>query len=335
MVIELDPGTPKAGAYKSGDTIAISQTRPDVNLDEILSALDGDTRSYLIVLLTAGGQAFSQPGAPADLRETFKRFEPTSRALDKVTTLLAGRRRNVKHVVHDLRLLTEALGDKDTQLAQLVDSSNATFGALADQAQNLRAALRELPPTLQQADTTLPKVQALGNDLGPTLQSLRPTARELAPALRETRPFLRQTTPIIRDELRPFARDTRPAVQDLRITAQRLVPITPRLTRTLKVVNALLNTLAFNPPGKEEGYLFWASWLNHAGASIFSTQDANGPIRRGQVIASCESLALLESVAATTPQIQALFDLLGAPASNSPICEQQAQPAAAARRRER
>jgi phospholipid/cholesterol/gamma-HCH transport system substrate-binding protein len=124
-------------------------------------------------------------------------------------------------------------------------------------------------------------------------------------------------------------------VHDLRITTTRLLPITPRLTRTLKVVNALLNTLAFNPPGAEEGYLFWASWLNHAGASIFSTQDANGPIRRGQVIASCSSLSLLESVAATNPQIQVLFDLLGAPASNSPICEQQAKAAAASRRHKR
>jgi phospholipid/cholesterol/gamma-HCH transport system substrate-binding protein len=325
MIVELDPGNRSAGAYKSGDTIPIWRTRPDVDFDEILSALDGDSRSYLMVLLTAGGQAFSEPGAPADLREAFKRFEPTSRDLDRITTLLAERRRNITHVVHDLRLLTGALGNKDTQLAQLVDSSNATFRALADQAQNLRGALQELPATLQQADTTLPKVTTLADQLGPALQSLRPTARELAPALRETRPFLRLTTPIIRDELRPFARGAQPAVHDLFTTARRLVPITPRLTRTLTVVNALLNTLAYNPPGSEEGYLFWASWLNHAGASIFSTQDANGPIRRGQVIASCSSLALLESVAATTPQIQVLFDLLGAPASTSPICESQAK----------
>jgi ABC-type transporter Mla subunit MlaD len=221
MTVEMDPGTPKAGAYKSGDTIPIAQTRPDVNFDEVLSALDGDTRSYLIVLLTAGGQAFSEPGAPADLRATFKRFEPTSRDLDQITTLLARRGRNVKHVVHDLRLLSEALGAKDTQLAQLVDSSNTTFHALADQDQNLRGALRELPPTLRQANVTLPKVTALADELGPTLQSLRPAARDLAPALRETRPFLRLTTPIIRNELRPFARDARPTIRDLNQIALR------------------------------------------------------------------------------------------------------------------
>jgi phospholipid/cholesterol/gamma-HCH transport system substrate-binding protein len=152
------------------------------------------------------------------------------------------------------------------------------------------------------------------------MTALRPTARELGPALRETRPFLRLTTPIIRNQLRPFAREARPAVRDLRTTASRLAPITPRLTRSFEVINALLNTLTYNPPGSEEGSLFWASWLNHTAASIFSPQDAHGPIRRGTVVASCDSLRLLESVVSTNPQLDVLFQLLGAPPSNSPAC---------------
>ena len=37
MIIEMDPGTPKAGAFEEGETIPVSQTSPDVNLDEILA----------------------------------------------------------------------------------------------------------------------------------------------------------------------------------------------------------------------------------------------------------------------------------------------------------
>jgi phospholipid/cholesterol/gamma-HCH transport system substrate-binding protein len=319
MIIEMDPGTPAAGAFKEGETIPVTQTSPDVNLDEILSALDSDTRSYLAILLNAGGQAFGQPGYSADLRETFKRFEPTSRDVEKITTKLSERRGNLRRVIHNFRLLTEELGARDTQLAGFVDSSNANFDALAQQDANLRATLRELPPTLQQAETTLAKTTTLANELGPTMQALRPTARELGPALRATRPFLRETTPIIQKQLRPFAREARPAVKELRTMAQRLGPVTPRLTRTFEVVNSLLNTLAYNPPGSEEGYLFWASWANHAAASIFSTQDAHGPIRRGIVISSCDSLSLLENVTATNPQLAVLFELLHAPPSKS-VC---------------
>ncbi len=319
MIIEMDPGTPKAGEFKEGETIPVDQTSPDVNLDEILSSLDGDTRSYLAILLNAGGQAFDQPGYSADLRETFKRFEPTARDVRKINTLLSERRRNLRRVVHNFRLLTEELGDKDTQLAEFVDSSNANFEALAQQDANLRDTLRELPPTLQQAETTLTKAKTFADELGPTMQALRPTARQLGPTLVEVRPFLRDSTPIIRTQLRPFARGARPAVRELRTMSRRLEPVTPRLTRTFEVLNALFNTLAYNPPGKEEGYLFWASWVNHAGASIFGTQDAHGPIRRGTVVASCNSITLLENVVATNPQLEVLYELLEAPPAEQ-IC---------------
>jgi phospholipid/cholesterol/gamma-HCH transport system substrate-binding protein len=325
MIIEMDPGTKQAGEFKEGETIPVTQTSPDVNLDEILGALDGDTRAYLAILINSGGEAFSKPGYSADLRETFKRFEPTSRDVKAITGQLSERRGHLRRVIHNFRLLTEELGARDTQLAQLVDSSNANFQALAQQDQNLRATLRELPPTLQQAETTLGKTTTLADQLGPTMQALRPTARELGPALRATRPFLRQTTPIIRDQLRPFARSARPAVRELRTMARRLEPVTPRLTRTFEVLNALFNTLAYNPPGKEEGYLFWASWVNHAGASIFQTQDAHGPIRRGVVISSCDSLGLLENVVSTNPQLEVLFTLLHAPPAKN-VCPSVIEP---------
>jgi phospholipid/cholesterol/gamma-HCH transport system substrate-binding protein len=319
MVVEMDPGSKGSGELKEGGTIPVTQTSPDVNLDEILASLDGDTRDYLVVLLTAGGQAFRDKEIPADLRQTFKRFEPTAKSVEQITSKLKDRRQNLRRVIHNFQLLTTELGKKDTQLAEFVDSSNANFKALAAQDQNLRATLRELPPTLTQAESTLGKATTLANQLGDTSQALRPTARALGPALRQTRPFLRQTTPIIQNQLRPFSRQARPAVRELRAAVEKLQPTTPRLTNSFKVINSLLNTLAYNPPGAEEGYLFWASWVNHAGASIFGTQDAMGPIRRGSVIASCSSLGLLENVTSSNPPLKLLYQLLGAPASSA-VC---------------
>ena len=69
-----------------------------------------------------------------------------------------------------------------------------------------------------------------------------------------------------------------------------LAAATPNLTRSFKVINALLNTLAYNPPGDtSEGYLFWLSWLNHVGTTVFQTQDAHGPIRHGLIVLSCNT----------------------------------------------
>ena len=57
MFFELDPGTAKAGEFQEGDTIPVANTAPDVNLDEILSALDSDTQAYLKLLLVVGSLA--------------------------------------------------------------------------------------------------------------------------------------------------------------------------------------------------------------------------------------------------------------------------------------
>jgi phospholipid/cholesterol/gamma-HCH transport system substrate-binding protein len=223
-------------------------------------------------------------------------------------------------VVHNFSALTNEVGTKDKQLSQLVVSANANFSALASQDQNIRQSLRLLPGTLQTAKTTLVSAKALSKELGPTFSSLRPAARALGPSLRATRPFLRDTEPVIRTQLRPFAREARPTVRQLRIAADNLKPLTPNLTKTFRFVNALLNTVAYNPPGPdEEGYLFWGSWVNHMGATVFSTQDAHGPIRRGLFLASCTSFQLLEQIADTNPSLKVLADLLGAPRSSA-VC---------------
>ena len=131
------------------------------------------------------------------------------------------RERNIRRSIHNFRLLSQALGAKDDDLAALVDSSNRVFTAFANQDANLRASLQELPGALQATNTTLAKVDELGNVLGPTLGALRPGARALGPALVQTRPFLKQTTPIIQNQLRPFARAALPVAKVLRPAAQR------------------------------------------------------------------------------------------------------------------
>ncbi len=313
MYIEMNPGTKSAGAVPDGGTLPVSNTLPDVNLDEILSNLDADTRAYLQILISAGGQAFGTKGYPADLRETFKRFDPTARDTARFTSLLSQRRANLQRVIHNFQLLTTALAGRDHQLTQLVDASNANFQAIASEDQKLEETLQLLPGTLQTGSTTLTKADKLAQVLGPTFQALRPGARALGPSLAATRPFLKQTTPVIKNQLRPFSVKAQPTVHELRIAAQHLNPVAPRLTRTAQFLNVLLNELAYNPPGPEEGFLYWAAWVNHAGASIFSTQDAHGVVRRGLFITDCTSLGVLQAIEGLNPQLKVLIDLLNAP----------------------
>ena len=324
MVAELTPGTPSAGRLKEGEIIPISQTLPDVNLDEILSSLDSDTRNYLQLLLNDGAQGLGSKEKGRELAQAIRQLEPTARYAREINEGLATRRDNIARVVHNFSLLTDELGKRDTQLANFVQNSNAVFDTLAQQDTSLRAILQKLPGTLQVTQTTLGKVKTLADVLGPTTEDLRPAARALAPSLRQTRPFLRESTPVIRDEIRPFVRAALPTVQELRPAMRDLAAATPDLTSSFKVVNRLLNEFAYNPPGDEEGYLFWQSWVNHAGDSLFSTADAQGPIRRGLVVVSCSTAQLLDAVAGANPQLGTLVSLLNSP-SQQTICPKSTQ----------
>jgi phospholipid/cholesterol/gamma-HCH transport system substrate-binding protein len=320
MVLQLDPGSPSAGEIEEGGRVPVGNTLPDVNPDEVLAALDGDTRAYLQILLNAGGTAFrddqlatgEQPAAQ-DLREALKRFEPTARDGAKITRRLIARRNNIKRSIHNFQELSTALGAKDRQLAALVDSANANFEAFAQEEASLREALRLFPGALSQTATTLRDVDSLAQELGPTLEGLRPFARELGPSLRRQRPFLRDTTPIVRDQIRPFARDVQPTVRDLRAATRNLAPLTPGLNRTFKVLNAFFNTLAYEPPGNARSYLFWGGWAAHAGTTLTSLQDAHGPMLRGIVLATCTNLQTLAGLSLANPQLGMLSKLTNFP----------------------
>jgi phospholipid/cholesterol/gamma-HCH transport system substrate-binding protein len=295
MVVELDPGTRDSGPrVEEGYVVPVSNTLPDVNLDEILAVLDADTRAYLQLLLN--GAATGLEGQGRDLAQVWRRFAPTARDGAKLTKLLAERRRHIRRSVHNFATFVHALGDRDRELAEFVGSSNAVFRRFANQDANLQRTLALLPEALSGTRDALEKGKAFADNARPALAALTPGARALAGSLRATRPFLRETTPIFRDQIRPFTRAAQPVVRTLRPAAKGLADATPDLTTSFGVLNAFLNALAYNPPGQQEGYLFYLAWLNHISNSIFTGQDAHGPLRRGMLVIGCQAIKSLKPV---------------------------------------
>jgi len=297
MFIELNPGSVPAPLAKANWTIPIQNTLPDINPDEILSALDADTRDYVKLLISGAGEGLKGQGG--DLREVLRRFEPTFRDLGRVNGLLAKRHTNLSHLIHSLNLLNGELASRGPQLAQLVSSSAAVFHAFASEQANISRAVADLPGALHQTTVTLGKVQTFANVLGPTAEKLRPFARDLTPANRAVTPFARTATPLIRDQIRPFVVAARPLVRSLKPAAANLAQATPSLTRTFAVLNHLFNMLGFRPtgrpsppsnPNRDEGMLFWLAWLGHNAEAVFATADAHGPFRAVSQTTTCPTL---------------------------------------------
>jgi phospholipid/cholesterol/gamma-HCH transport system substrate-binding protein len=336
MYLSLNPGTNAAGAVPNGGTLPAANTQPDINVEEILSTLDVDTRNYLLLLLSGGAQLFHNgkatgaepsPAAVADLSGTFKRFAPLNRDTKTFTKLLKERTVNIRRSIHNLQEVTQALGGVDGRLTSLINSSNTNFAAISSQDANLEDALTLLPGTLQQTTQTLGKVQAFANQSTPALRGLVPFAHAFGPALRAATPLFRDTTPVIKNQLRPFSVAIQPLARILAPASAKLNVATPPLTRSVKVLNALFNTLAFQPRGSEQGYLFWGSWLAHNALSLTNIQDAHGAMVRGLFMGTCDQLNLFEvGLVTSDPALKPLITLLNAPsgpdllAANTPYC---------------
>jgi phospholipid/cholesterol/gamma-HCH transport system substrate-binding protein len=314
MFIDLQPGSKGAPVAKDGFTVPISNTLPDINPDEIYGALDVDTRDYLRLLVDGAGRGLQDRGN--DLREVFRRFEPTHRDLAKFTEVVAERRENLRRLIHNLHLVNEELAGKSEDLAQLVDTSAAVFRAFASQDQNISQAVNLLPGALEQTTDTLNKVQRFADTLGPAARDLTP----LGPAIEKANPAVttlaKEATPIVRNQIRPFTRAAQPLVKQLRPAAKNLATATPDLTRSFTVLNHLFNMIGFNPNGREgpekttreEGYLFWIAWLQHNGTNAFSTSDAHGVFRPVTVGGACGAI---RSSVAERPQLEFLEGLSG------------------------
>jgi phospholipid/cholesterol/gamma-HCH transport system substrate-binding protein len=324
MYLELDPGTRSAGRVPNGGSLSAASTQPDVDLSEILSSLDSDTRNYLVLLLSAGAQAFHDPGsgkgpapspaAVADLRSTLKRFEPLDRDTKRFAALLATRRANIRRAIHNLNLVTNAFGGVEGQLASLIRASDTNFSAIAANDAQLQQTLTEFPPTLRQSIATLNKVRGFANASTTTLQELQPFARDLGPALKASRPLFRDTTPVIAHQLRPFSVAVQPLAQTLAAGAPKLKATIPALSSSIGVLNSLFNELAHQPGKSQQSYLFWGSWLAHIADSLVSTQDANGAVLQGIFMNTCAGLSFYEKqIEPGSEPVGVILDLLNAP----------------------
>jgi phospholipid/cholesterol/gamma-HCH transport system substrate-binding protein len=324
MVAEVDPGTPDAGrALASGALLRTDRTASDINLDEVLASLDQDSRDYLTLLVTDGGDALNG-NRGQDLAQVFRRFEPLSRHVAEATRLVARRRARLKRLVGNLSQLSTELGARDKELATFVRSSAAVFRRFAAQTDNLQRTVALLPSTLDAGNTALAKVDTLSRTLRSASTNLDPAARALAPALREVGPFFDATTAPIRDSIRPLTREARPTTRALIPATGRLAEATPELTELTGVLNSLVNELAYDAGGKNAGsksFLFYVPWASHNTNSVMAGQDGIGPLRRSLVLVSCTSLGLLDTLAAPTrnPTLATLIQLLGIPKTEA-VC---------------
>jgi phospholipid/cholesterol/gamma-HCH transport system substrate-binding protein len=287
MQIELSPGSAGKPILRSAAVIPESATVPPTELAALLSSLDGDTRAYvqsLMRMLEVGTK-----GRAVNMRLLFGALGPTTRQARELADAITDRRRRMARLVTNVARVTRAAAD-DRQLASVVKTGNATLDAVAGQDAALRRSLEELPPTLQVTRSSLANAARFSSRLRPALRALSPAVSALPRTLHEATPFANDAERALRTQIRPLAREAQPVARDLGPAIRGLAAMSQPLTTVVRTTNYVLNELAYNPPGSDEGNLFWLAFFFHNFGSVFSLGDAHGPLGAAMALMNCSQI---------------------------------------------
>ena len=236
--IDVQPGTPSAGELPDGGSLPIAQTRGPVQLGQVFTALQADTRKNLQRLLDEYSTALQGEGADG-YRRSIPYWEPAYRSAAIVQDATLG------VLQHDLSEYIDASGRvargldrRPEALKSLIADFNTAAGAFAREARNLELTIDELPRTLAAAR---PALFALNEALPP----FRRFANDLEPSIAETgetidvaMPFLQQARGLVSEpELRGLANDLRPTAPAL----ARLTELTRPLYEQVRLASSCEN----------------------------------------------------------------------------------------------
>jgi phospholipid/cholesterol/gamma-HCH transport system substrate-binding protein len=226
--VDMTSGTPGSPKLHDGDTIPVTQTSYAVQLDQVLTSLQTDTRKDLQKLLEGFGTGLTRkPGAADDLtQDPDVKGKTAGEALNGSLTYGPAATKGATRVnsaflgteQHDLRKLIaglqKALGglsQNEEQLKDFFTDFNTTMAALASQQKPLGEAIRLLGPTLERANTYFAN---FSKALPPTQEFVHnfiPAVRETPATIDAAGPWLTQFTALVsRPELGGLLKDLRP-----------------------------------------------------------------------------------------------------------------------------
>ena len=287
--VDMEPGSPNAPTTDDGHTYPVNQTAYSVQLDEILTTLQGDVRSDLQLFLDQLGNALIKHGGAEGFRELYRTSAPAGKYTSQVNEAFLGTEPgDLPGLIRGLDRVVRGLGRNEEALQSLVTNFRVFAGSFAAEDVALGQAIEELPDTLEAARPAFANLNA-------AFPPLRAFAREALPGTRSTPATLRAATPFVEQiralvseqELRGLVSDLRPTIPQLAELSQRSVGFLNQSRALASCFNEVIIPWAndtVNPidpanqyPHEPAGRVFEETGYGLAGiASESRSGDANG-----------------------------------------------------------
>src|SRR5918997_1505612 len=223
--VDAYPGTSGKEVPKN-HTFPINKTDTPVQFDEVLTALQTDTREDLKTLLREYAAGLRGKGARG-FNRSIDHWKPAYRGTAIVSEAMLGEREHdLSGYIDRAGVVAGALDRNREQLKNLITDFHRTARAFASENEALEAAIAELPRTLRVARPALAALNASFPGLRGFARDLRPGVRSAGPTIDVSMPLLRQLRGLVSNrELRGLTADLRPTVPALARFTQQAVPL--------------------------------------------------------------------------------------------------------------
>ncbi len=301
--VELQPGSPSAPDFHSGGTIPITHTADPVQLDQVLDALNTDTRANLQEFLIEYGSGLTRKPTPEEdaqqepevrglngaqgLNKAYQRGPTALRGSAVLNQAITGSEpHDLSALVKSIGKVTGALNVHEQELGELIVNFNNFFNSFAVESAPLRTTVAELPTVLGGINRGFASLDA---SFGPT----KVFAHDILPGVK--------STPSLVTVAVPWIEQTQASLQPAELggVAQGLAAALPNLAKLegeqtplfhqTDLFNKCLTNLIYpagntklqdgsSTTGVENYKEFWYSLVGLAG--LGATFNGNGPVAK-------------------------------------------------------
>jgi len=193
--LRLGPGT--APKIPNGGVIPASSTTSAVDFDQLFNTLDAPTRKGLQDVIQGSASQYANAGKKAQaawqylnpaVASTSVLFREINRDTGKFTNFIVKSGN-----------LVSTIAQRQSDLSALIQHLNTTTSALASQHVALGQSIQRLPGFMRLANTTFVNLRSALDDLKPLVDDSKPVAPKLQKLLEQLKPLAEDSVPTVRD----------------------------------------------------------------------------------------------------------------------------------------
>jgi len=262
--VEIKDGPATNATIPEHGTIPGAMPSP-TEVDQVLNSLDPPTLANVRTLVNELDATVR--GHEGDINASVSAAGPALNALGNVLDAVGTDGPAIRDLVKRLNGMVGTLSDRQQDIRTIVTEFAKMSALAASHEKELRQGLRQLPPTLQTARTTLDKVPGVADKAVPLLEDLQKPTRTLVSVSHNLKPLF--------GDLKPTLNDLGPMLNSL----DKLLDNTPGLLDSAHdatpdatdAVDYLEKPLNFLRPYTPEAIGWLSNWN-----SAFSSYDSNG-----------------------------------------------------------